>query len=120
MAWDVASAPASGRTATCPTSSRTERRSRPANVVVQVIDVSASSTIDAAGNPSPGVGLTGPGRAYVQRDGRMIVGRWQRETLDDVTTFVAKGGTEITPSPGRTWVEVFPSSIEVGVGEPEV
>lgn len=64
--------------------------------------------------------MTGPGRAYVQRDGRMIVGRWQRETLDDVTTFVAKGGTEITPSPGRTWVEVFPSSIEVGVGEPEV
>jgi hypothetical protein len=82
-------------------------------VVIQVVGVSASSIVDAAGNASPEVELTGSGRAYVLRDGRVIVGRWQRDSLDGVTTFVAKDGTEITLSPGRTWVELVPSTVAI-------
>jgi hypothetical protein len=82
-------------------------------VVIQFVDVSASSIVDAAGNASPEVELTGSGRAYVLRDGRVIVGRWERDSLDDVTTFVAKDGTEIAFSPGRTWVELVPSTVAV-------
>jgi hypothetical protein len=82
-----------------------------ANVVVQVVEVTDSRIVDAAGNPSPEVDLTGSGRAYVLRDGRLIVGRWERRTLDDPTTFVAKDGTEITLAPGRTWIELLPSWI---------
>ncbi len=81
------------------------------NVVVQLVDVTASQIVDAAGNHSPDVQLTGSGRAYVLRDGRVIMGRWKRDSLDDTTTFVAKDGTEITLSPGRTWVELVPSTV---------
>jgi hypothetical protein len=45
----------------------------------------------------------------------VIVGRWERPTLDDVTTFVAKDGTEIALAPGRTWVELLPSTVAVEI-----
>ena len=86
-----------------------------ANVVVQVVDVQPGSIIDAAGNPSPEVRLTGSGKAYVFRDGRMIVGKWIRDTIDDVTEFVRRAGQEIPLAPGRTWIELLPASIRVQV-----
>jgi hypothetical protein len=82
-------------------------------VVVQVVQVSASGIVDVAGNASPDVELTGSGKAYVLRDGLLIVGRWERPSLDDLTRFIAKDGTEITLAPGRTWVELLPSTVEV-------
>jgi hypothetical protein len=84
-------------------------------VVVQVVEVAASHIVDAAGNPSPDVELTGRGRAYVFRDGTVIVGRWERPTLEDVTRFLARDGEEIPLSPGRTWVELLPSTVPVEI-----
>jgi hypothetical protein len=86
-----------------------------ANVVVQVVQVQASQILDAAGNASPDLTLTGSGKAFVFRDGRMIVGRWERGTLDEVTRLLAKDGTEIALKPGRTWVELLPASVAVEV-----
>jgi hypothetical protein len=83
------------------------------NVVVQVVSVTDSDFLDSAGNPSPEVDLTGSGKAYVLRDGEVIRGRWERESLHDVTTFVTKDGTEIALAPGRTWVELLPSRVPV-------
>lgn len=83
------------------------------NVVIQVVEVTNGRILDSAGNPSPNVGLTGSGRAYVLRDGKVIKGRWERDTLDDLTRFVTKDGTEIALAPGRTWVELLPSTVEV-------
>ncbi|MGH2579556.1 MAG: DUF3048 domain-containing protein [Actinomycetota bacterium] len=86
---------------------------RAANVVVMQVEVSNGPIVDAAGNHSPEVELTGSGRAYVFRDGRMVIGRWERETLKDVTTFVTKTGRQIALAPGVTWVELLPSTISV-------
>ena len=83
------------------------------NVVVQVVEVHAGEIVDAAGNPSPEVTLTGSGRAYVFRDGRMIVGRWQRADLTDITTFTTKTGEEVELAPGNTWIELFPATLDV-------
>jgi DUF3048 family protein len=83
------------------------------NVVIQVVQVTDSRILDAAGNPSPDVALTGSGKAYVLRDGGLIRGRWERDTLDDLTRFLTKDGIEIALAPGRTWVELLPSTIEV-------
>jgi len=80
------------------------------NVVVQVVD----EVIGPRGGITPHLTLTGSGKAYVFRDGRMIVGRWERASLHDLTRFVAKDGTEIPLAPGRTWVELLPSSVVVG------
>jgi hypothetical protein len=84
-----------------------------ANVVVMQVQVTAGAIVDAAGNPSPEVKLTGTGRAYVFRNGRMIVGRWERPSLGHVTRFVARDGSEIALAPGITWVELLPSTIPV-------
>jgi hypothetical protein len=86
------------------------------NIVVQVVGVSASSIIDAAGNPSPEVDLVGTGKAYVFRDGRVITGRWERPTLDDLTRFVTRDGVEVALAPGRTWVELLPDGVPVEIG----
>jgi hypothetical protein len=86
---------------------------RAANVVVMQVEVSSGPIVDAAGNHSPEVELTGSGRAYVFRDGRMVIGRWERETLKDVTTFATKAGGQIALAPGVTWVELLPSTISV-------
>lgn len=84
-------------------------------VIVQVVEVTAGTVIDAAGNPSPDVELTGKGRAYVFRDGAVIVGRWERPSLEDLTRFVTKDGEEVPVSPGRTWVELLPSTVPVEI-----
>jgi hypothetical protein len=78
------------------------------NVVVQVVDM-----VIPPDRLTPELELTGSGKAYVFRDGRMLVGRWERPTLNDVTRFVAKDGTEIPLAPGRTWVELLPSTSAV-------
>jgi hypothetical protein len=83
------------------------------NVVVMQVKVGVSEIVDAAGNHSPSVQLTGKGKAYVFRNGRMIAGRWERATLQDVTTFVTKSGEEIALAPGTTWVELLPDTIAV-------
>jgi hypothetical protein len=86
-----------------------------ANVVVMRVQVHAGSIHDAAGNPSPVVNLTGSGKAYVFRNGRMIPGRWQRPSLKDLTTFVTRDGQTIALAPGVSWVELLPSTIRVQV-----
>jgi hypothetical protein len=83
------------------------------NVVVQVVRVVPGDVIDPAGNPSPEVDVIGRGRAYVFRDGRMIVGRWVRTDEGDLTRFLTKDGEEIPLAPGTTWVELVPSTVEV-------
>lgn len=81
------------------------------NVVVMVVELRDSGIVDAAGNPSPEVIVEGSGRALLFRDGRMIRGRWVNE--GGVISYVDKEGNAIRLAPGRTWVELFPSTLEV-------
>jgi hypothetical protein len=76
------------------------------NVVVQLVDV----VIGPNGGSSPHLDLTGSGRAWVFRNGRMIVGRWERDSHRDVTRFISIDGSQIALMPGRTWVELLSST----------
>ena len=78
------------------------------NVVIQEVVVTDSDIVDVAGFPSPDVKLTGEGRAWILRDGRLIVGRWQRASQGDVTVFETKAGEEIALAPGTTFVQLVP------------
>jgi hypothetical protein len=78
------------------------------NVVIQEVVVTDSDILDVAGFPSPEVELLGEGRAWVLRDGRLVVGRWRRDSLGDVTVFETRGGEEIALAPGTTFVELMP------------
>ena len=80
-----------------------------ANVLVQVVDV----VVGPRGGITPHLELTGSGKAYLFRDGRMIVGRWERPKLGDVTRFLTKTGQGFALAPGRTWVELFPGDLKV-------
>jgi hypothetical protein len=66
---------------------------------------------------SPDVTLTGSGRAWLLRDGRLVVGRWSRPSLDDVTAFRTKAGQDLSLAPGTTFVELVPKETgEVSFG----
>jgi Protein of unknown function (DUF3048) N-terminal domain/Protein of unknown function (DUF3048) C-terminal domain len=78
------------------------------NVVIQEVVVTESDILDVAGFPSPEVELLGEGRAWVLRDGRLVIGRWRRDSLGDVTVFETRAGEEITLAPGTTFVELMP------------
>lgn len=81
------------------------------NVLIQEVVVKPGIGI------SPDVTLTGSGRAWLLRDGRVVQGRWSRPSLDDVTEFRTKAGDELSLAPGRTFVELVPKETgEVSFG----
>jgi hypothetical protein len=80
-------------------------------VVVMHVRVVPGTIRDAAGNPSPDVTLTGSGRVWILRDGRVVRGRWERPTLADPTRFLTKDGEEIPLRPGMTWIELLPTDV---------
>jgi hypothetical protein len=86
------------------------------NVVVQVVKVTMSQITDVNGVSSPFAHVVGHGKAYVFRNGRMIVGTWSRSGLNDITTYKDKQGNVIPLMPGNTWVELYPSDHKVTFG----
>ena len=81
------------------------------NVVIQQVKTTESGIIDAAGYPSPEVTVTGKGKAWVLRNGRLIQGTWDRAPDGDLTTFTTKAGETMTLTPGRTFVELAPTGM---------
>jgi hypothetical protein len=85
------------------------------NLVVMKVKVTDSDIEDVAGYASPEVDLVGSGKAWVLRDGRVIQGRWVRDSDGDITRFETKTGEEIALAPGNTWVEFVPTSVPVEI-----
>ncbi|MDH4112711.1 MAG: DUF3048 domain-containing protein [Actinomycetota bacterium] len=81
------------------------------NVVIQVVKTTESDFQDVAGYPSPEVNLIGKGKAWVLRDGKLIVGKWERADRSEFTVFRTKTGEEITLTPGTTFVELAPTGM---------
>lgn len=78
------------------------------NVIVQAVRVTKSNLVDVLGNASPEVTLTGSGRAWVLRNGRVITGVWSRTSPHAVMQFKTKTGKRIALVPGTTFVELMP------------
>lgn len=80
------------------------------NVIIEEHEVNLSDVVDVVGTPSVEIAdVTGKGRAFLFRGGRVIVGRWTRESAADPVTFLARNGDELTLAPGTTWVHLVPS-----------
>ena len=62
---------------------------------------------------SPEVVSVGSGTAYVFRNGKMVKGTWERDSLGDVTRFLDKNGDLIPLNPGNTWIELLPIDLKV-------
>jgi hypothetical protein len=87
----------------------------PANLVVQFVDVSDSSFVDAAHNPVPVSMLVGTGDAEIFRDGQMVRGTWSKSDRTSATEYTAADGKTLSLEPGRTWVELVPRGRSVSV-----
>ena len=81
------------------------------NVIVQEVVVTASNLVDVLGNHSPEVTLTGSGRAWILRNGRMVTGTWSRSGPKAVTEFKTKKGEVIPLAPGTSFVELMPKGM---------
>ena len=83
----------------------------PTNVVVQFV------TYSGAGEGS----LNGSGQVWVFSNGQLIRGTWARAFPGAATSFTDANGAPIRFSPGRTWVELFPSggTVDVVPGAPQ-
>ena len=82
------------------------------NVLIEEHVVNLSTEIvDSAGNPSVDIAdVTGEGRAMLFRDGKVIKGRWTRDSQDSPVRFETKAGDEMVFAPGSIWIELVPSS----------
>jgi hypothetical protein len=82
------------------------------NVLLEEHEVNFSKSIfDVAGNPSIEIAdPTGSGRALLFRDGRVIRGRWVRESIEGAVRFETRAGEVMILKPGTTWVELVPSA----------
>lgn len=80
------------------------------NVIIEEHTVNHSAELgDILGTPSPEIeDVTGAGRAFLFRDGRVFVGRWTRESEDEPVRFETNKGDAFVLHPGTTWIELLP------------
>jgi hypothetical protein len=82
------------------------------NVLIEEHTVNHSDQLgDVLGTPSPEIeDVTGSGRAFLFRDGRMFTGRWTRENEEDPVSFETRSGDAFVLKPGTTWIELLPDA----------
>ncbi len=81
------------------------------NVIIEEHIVNLSTQFsDVLGTASPVIDdVTGDGRAFLFRDGRMFAGTWTRESEDDPVRFETKNGDAFVLTPGNTIIELLPN-----------
>lgn len=62
--------------------------------------------------------LMGTGEAWVFSNGQLVRGTWAKAFFGSVTEFKDAAGSPIRLTPGRTWVELFPTGGTVDVVSP--
>lgn len=70
---------------------------------------------DPAGNPVPATVLTGSGKLTVLSHGRKVTGTWHKTDRDSAFTFTIDDGTPLQLAPGRSFIELVPSSGSVKI-----
>lgn len=84
------------------------------NVVVLWARMVAQGTRDVTGSTTYDIELTGSGRATIFRDGAKIDCTWQA-SADAPPTFKGTDGTAVRLSPGNTWFQVVPTSVNISM-----
>jgi hypothetical protein len=90
-----------------------------ANIVVQTVHITLGPWLEnSEGGLEVQAQLTGSGPLAVFRNGEEITGTWQRAALSNTTSLVAANGSTIALDPGKTWVELVPSTVSVTTAPP--
>jgi hypothetical protein len=70
---------------------------------------------DSRGATSIGIALLGGERVQILRDGRMIEGFWWRQDANRPFQFIDGSGNPIPLKPGHTWIQLVPTSYQLGI-----
>lgn len=84
----------------------TQKRIVASNVIVQYADL----TLYNGTSSRPVINFVGSGEADFFINGRHIHGSWMRNSMGDRTVFMDANGEEITLKPGKTFIQVVPTS----------
>ena len=91
-----------------------------ANVIVQVTPYTTDGVASGEGiNPPPPIPLgetVGSGPALIFTGGMVIHGTWTKASNTSVTQYTDAAGAPIPLTPGKTWVELAPTTSPVSVG----
>ncbi|MDA8393084.1 MAG: DUF3048 domain-containing protein [Actinomycetota bacterium] len=88
-----------------------------ANVVIQKAQESVTPYVeDANGVHEVMLALVGSGPVTVLRNGVAITGTWRRASISSRTRFYDHSGKLIGLAPGKTWIELVPSTVPVTFG----
>lgn len=79
------------------------------NVVVLNVTIQDTGIKDILGNPSPLDVTVGSNPAWVLRNGKLIRGKWSRQSIGAAIRLTDKAGKPIDLAPGRTWIELLPT-----------
>ncbi|MBE0430154.1 MAG: DUF3048 domain-containing protein [Thermoleophilia bacterium] len=89
----------------------------PKNVIIQYVNTSVDPIVDdVGGSPGQLFDLIGTGPVQIFRDGLMIDGSWQRESLGEMTTYVDAAGQPIPLNRGLTFVQLVSMNFQPSVG----
>jgi hypothetical protein len=82
------------------------------NVVIQVVRYTIGPYIESTGGTGDIQSQTiGSGTGWILRDGKAITVTWHRAGLMAPTTFNDNRGQPVGLAPGRTWVELVPTTV---------
>ena len=79
------------------------------NVIVELVQVTAGSYTDRAGNLTNDISVVGSGAVVFFRAGRAVRGHWSRTTREEPMHYTDDTGKRLAIAPGNTIVEMVPS-----------
>lgn len=87
------------------------------NVIVQQVSITYGPWVENSegGLEAESHIIDESGKAYVFRNGKMIVGTWSAGSAGTPTKYLDAAGNPIALQPGRTWVEIYPNVAPVVV-----
>lgn len=74
------------------------------NIVVQLVGVSSEYGY------VPRSLVVGKGTAWISTGGKTVKAKWRKKKRTSMTIFTLKNGEVVTLAPGRTWVELIPTT----------
>jgi hypothetical protein len=82
------------------------------NVVVLFMSFRTDGTIEP-GHARPVLGDIGTGKAFVFREGRLVVGTWRKDSATALTRLYDAAGVELPLVRGRTFFQIVPDGTKV-------
>ena len=114
--WDAASGTWQRSESGKPATAASGARLAGTNVITMSVVLVDSGTRDPAGSVVPETQMVGSGAAVVATGGKTIGATWTKTATDTPVVLTTADGQVVKLAPGKTWVELVPTSGSVTVG----